>query len=148
MLLELMKLVKFIQPLEFWRNFLGFLIRKKNSNNGNNYKDILNAFSAELVFISVRISTISYDGKIKNYRTETDDFSHFLMCLSNIAPHKCVHIIPDLCLIAIQVCSVLLLSDLYFVSEKNTSEIVMKNKYGKRRNHHQRMRKEQLPISE
>lgn len=73
-----------------------------------------------------QFSTISYKGEIKNYQTETDDFSHLQTCLSNTAPHKCVHPIPDLCLIAIQVCSVLLLSDLYF--EKNTSEIAMKNK--------------------
>lgn len=85
-------------------------------------------FSAELIFISVRTSTISYDGKIKNYQIETDDFSHLQTCLSNIASHKCVYSTPDLSLIVIQICSVLLLSDFYFVSEKNTSEIAMKNK--------------------
>lgn len=108
-----MMLRKFTHPFEFWRNLFGFLVRKKqNSNNGNNCKDILKACSAELVFISVRTSTISYDGKIKNYQIQTDDFSHLQMCLSNIALHKCVHSTHDLCLIAIQVCSVHLQSDL------------------------------------
>lgn len=91
-------------------------------------------FSSEMTSMWVRTSTTRYDDQIKNFQTQTDEFSHLPKYLANTTTHKFVHSTPDLCIIAILICcsvlspSDLLSSNLYFADVRKISETAMKCK--------------------